>query len=149
MGNDLANGEYEVKRRIQKELVDLGRYAVVQLAFRYFLDIGGRHLAHGHDIVAPVVYAEKVERHVAEHLPQLMLGHCGMGAESRHHVCKRRPVIVIDHFGNGSGVGVESGKVRRNCKDTLADTKRIKYFLEGGPYLFRADAVRFRTSCVV
>ena len=102
--HDLADRKYEVERRVEQELVDLGRPAVIEPAFGNLVDIFGGHLSHCDNIIAPVVHPETVLRHMAEHGLDLLGSHRGMGAESRHHISESVTEIVIDHLGDRPGI---------------------------------------------
>ena len=47
---------------------------------------------------------EQVVRHMSEHHIHLFLSHRCMRSEGRHDVSKSITIIVIDHFGNFTGI---------------------------------------------
>ena len=72
VGHDLADGEDQVEAALRDEPVDLRRPRIIQLAFRLLADELGRNLAQRLDVGAPVMDAEEILRHVAEHVRDLV-----------------------------------------------------------------------------
>ena len=147
--HNLAYRKDEVEGRVQQELVHLRGPVVVEFPFGDFFDVGSRHAAYGHDVVAPVVHAEFVQGSVAVHGLDLLLGHGSMGAEGRHHIGEGIPEIIIYHLGDGPRVGVEAGEIRRNRQHALLRAHGVEYLLQRGAHLFGGDGVGLGSSCVV
>ena len=124
VGHDLPDGEDQVEGRVEQEFVDLGRPADSSPSLRRPRGHRKPGPPHRHHVVAPVVDAELSVGHVAEHRPDLLRAHRGMGAEGRHHVGEGVAEVVIDHLGDGPGEGVQAGEIRRNGKTRFLGPSR-------------------------
>src|SRR5882724_8561413 len=91
--DDLADGENEIEVALCDEPVHLRRPCIVQLAFRLLVDEFRRNLAQSFDVGSPVMHAEKLLRHGAEHSSDLFRLHGRMGAKSGQN--RLQPVAVI------------------------------------------------------
>ncbi len=103
---------------LDKPAVDLDgnlvvRHARAQHAAGDLVDVVGGHDAELHEIIAPAVLAEALQRdHVPEHAPQLVPLHGEVGAEGRHHIAARpRADLLVEHAGQCAGVAVDAGAV--------------------------------------
>ena len=83
MRHDLADGENQIEAAARDEAIDLRGPRVVQLAFGLSRMNSAGNFAEGFDIGAPVVHAEEIVRHVAEHARELIGPH-------RRRACRAR-----------------------------------------------------------
>ena len=93
VGHDLADGEDEIESAARDEPIDLRGPRIVELAFGLFADELGRDFAEGFDVGAPVVDAEEIVRHGAEHARELVRAHGRMRAQRGQN--RLEPVAVV------------------------------------------------------
>src|SRR5260370_7075045 len=94
MGHDLADGEDKVEASLSDEPVHLRRPCIIQLAFRLLADKFRRNFAEGLNIGSPVMHAEQLLRHGAEHSLDLICPHARMRAQSRQTLFQPPPAIL-------------------------------------------------------
>ena len=58
----------------------------------------GRHFAHGHDVVTPVVDAELAAGNRTEHRGNLSVGHRRMRTQGGHDIGEGIVEIIVDHL---------------------------------------------------
>src|SRR5712692_158344 len=85
MGNNLSDGEHQIESAFDQHPVDLNRPGIVELAFRLFVHILGRHFPQCDSILSPVVCVKQIERYAAKHLGDLARRHGSVRAKCRQY----------------------------------------------------------------
>ena len=137
MRHHLADGEDQVEAAFEKHAVHLRRPWKVELALRLLMDELGRNLAHGLDIRAPVVHAEQLVRHVAEHARKLIGPHRRMRAERRQNGLELIAVVLPDKAGEHAGLRMKPRDVRGYGKHVRAAAETGQAFHKQVVQLFR------------
>ena len=125
---DLADGENEIEAALRDEPVHLCRPRIVQLALRLFADEFRRNLAQSLDVGSPVMHAEKLLRHGAEHSRDLFRLHGSVGAESRQNRLEPAAVVLPRIARQIARAGVYAALVRRYNEHAASWSKLRKAF---------------------
>ena len=128
MGHHLADGQDKIPLAVDDVPADLRGPGVMELALGLLLDEGGGDFAEGLDIGSPIVDEKAVMGDSAEHVGELIGAHGRVGAERREDFLETVSIILISGLGDGAGLGVEAGHVRRDGENTVAWAQ----FVEGG-----------------
>ena len=104
MGNDLADGEDQIKAALHQQPIDLGRPAIVDFPFAQFANHVARDFAQGDQIVAPIVHADHGRRQAAKHAFDLCFRHGGVRAQGGQDVGERSAIVIPGHFRESSGL---------------------------------------------
>ena len=126
VGDHLADRQDQVVAAFGNHAVHLRGPREIQLTFRLLADEFGRHLAQRDQSAAPVMDAEQALRHIAEHGPDLAVGHGDVGPESGHHVGEPVAVILPGVAGELAGARVEAGEIRGKAQHLAARSQCVE-----------------------
>ena len=118
MGHDLADGKNQIEAALRDQPVDLRRPGIIQLAFRLLANELGGNLAQGLDVGAPVMNAEEILRHIAEHVRDLVRAHGGVRAQRGQNGLEPVAVVLprIARQLAGAGVLAASDRAARQAR---------------------------------
>gem|GEM_PF-3243697 len=119
VGHHLADGDYGVEASVAEHLISLDRVIVIHYSFAYFAHKGGGDPAQLYQILSPVMDPEEVFRSAGIHGVKLLAAHRRVGAQGGQHGAQAGTKLAISDIGDGPGLGVDSGDVRRHCDHAL------------------------------
>ena len=119
----LADRQNQIEAAPRDELVHLRRPGVVQLALGLLLNERGRQLAQCLDFGAPVVCAEQIPRHVAEHMRNLVGPHGRMRAKGRQDRLQLVSIVLPRESRQVTGARVLAALVGRYSQHVAARTQ--------------------------
>ncbi len=106
MGHDLADGKDQIEAALGEQPVDLRGPGIVQLALELLVNELRRNLADRFHIGSPVVNAEEILRHIAEHMGDLVRPHGSVRAQGGKNRLEPVAIILPGVAGQRTGAGM-------------------------------------------